>query len=143
MQTTTPCVQFPTTVQSTPTLIPHTIHQNIDPTIVRGVTIRHRCNPPFPGFRPAAISTSTPSLHRSPAMHTIQLHTIPLRNVWMKDPATLDVVMAAAAAGDGLSPAAMTSLVSSNDPIRLPVYDKDQFFTKFLHNKKIMYQCIC
>ena len=53
-------------------------------------------------------------------MHTIQLQTIPLRNVWKNGPATLPTVIAAAAVGAELSPAAVTSLASSKEPIKFP-----------------------
>lgn len=65
-------------------------------------------------------------------MHTIQLQTMPFKKVCMNGLATFATVIAAAALGVEFSPAATTSFVKSREPIRLPVYDIDQFFKRSL-----------
>lgn len=74
-------------------------------------------------------------------MHTIQLHTIPFRKVWKKEPATLLVAIAAAAFGTVFSPAIMISLASNREPIRLPVYDRLQFLRRPLF--QFVRMCLC
>ena len=73
-------------------------------------------------------------------MHTIQLHTIPLRKVCKKPPATLPTAIAAAFSGAEFRPAATIRFASTREPIRLPAYDRLQFFKRSLFHIDILFE---